>query len=187
MKLRTWQQKTNSEIQKFTCAGLEDLGPFLTSFHLFKHQMGTGEHKLTNAMGISLLKDKLSGINELKAAFALWTAGKSTDLDTLLQAIEGLQAEYLEEIEGRNARKVRKAAAVAQANSAKASRKGKKGQGKGNPRPTCSFAESQPMKPSIVQILRKSRLQSQTQIHRQGWPVPAAVPTAVPQRVPMML
>ena len=62
--------KANSEIQKLTCAGLEDLGPFLASFQLYRHQMSTGEHKLTNAMGISLLKDKLRGVNELKATFA---------------------------------------------------------------------------------------------------------------------
>ena len=50
--------------------------------------MGTGEHKLTNAMDTSLLKDKLRGVNELKATFGLWSAGNSTALDALLQAIE---------------------------------------------------------------------------------------------------
>ena len=132
--------KANSEIQKLTCAGLEDLGPFLASFQLYRHQMGTGEHKLTNAMGISLLKDKLRGVNELKATFALWSAGNSTDLDALLQAIESLQAEYLDEIERRNARKAVKAAAAAQAaGSVKGFGKGKKGKQKGQPsKVTCT-------------------------------------------------
>ena len=96
--------------------------------------MGTGEHKLTNAMGISLLKDKLRGVNELKATFALWSAGNSTDLDALLQAIENLQAEYLDEIGRRNARKAVKAAAAAQAAGAvKGFGNGKKGKQKGQP------------------------------------------------------
>ena len=42
--------KANSESQKLTCAGLEDLGHFMAPFRLYRHQMGTGEHKLTNAI-----------------------------------------------------------------------------------------------------------------------------------------
>ena len=107
--------KGNSEIQKLTCAGLEDLGLFLPAFQLYRLQMGTGERKLTIAMGISLLKEKLRGVNELKAKFALSSAGNLTGLDALLQAIENFEAEYLDEIERRNARKAVKAAATAQA------------------------------------------------------------------------
>ena len=91
-------------------------------------------------MGISLLKDKLRGVNELKATFALWSAGNSTDLDALLQAIENLQAEYLDEIERRNARRAVKAAAAAQAaGGVKGFGKGKKGKQKGQPpKVTCT-------------------------------------------------
>ena len=135
--------KANSEIQKLTCAGLEDLGHFMASFRLYRHQMGTGEHKLTNAMGISLLKDKLRGLNELKATFALWAAGSSTDLNGLLQAIESIQAEYLDEIEKRNNRKAERAAAAAArgtAGAAKGPGKGKKGKdGKTKAKVTCGF------------------------------------------------
>ena len=135
--------KANSEIQKLTCAGLEDLGHFMASFRLYRHQMGTGEHKLTNAMGISLLKDKLRGLNELKATFALWAAGSSTDLNGLIQAIESIQAEYLDEIEKRNSRKAERAAAAAARGTAAAAKgpgKGKKGKdGKTKAKITCGF------------------------------------------------
>ena len=67
-------------------------------------------------------------MNELKATFALWSAGNSTDLDALLQA------EYLDEIERRNARKAVKGAAAAQATgSVKGFGKGKKVKQKGQP------------------------------------------------------
>ena len=132
--------KANSEIQKLTCAGLEDLGHFMRCFRLYRHQMGMGEHKLTNAMGISLLKDKLRGLNELKATFALWAAGSSTDLNGLIQAIESIQAEYLDEIEKRNNRKAERAAARCIAAAAKGPGKGKKGKdGKMKAKVTCGF------------------------------------------------
>ena len=70
----------------------------MASFRLCRHKMGTSERKLTNAMGMSLLADKLRGVNELRATFALWAAGQSTDLNALTQAIESIQAEYLDEI-----------------------------------------------------------------------------------------
>jgi len=73
-------------------------------------------------------------MNELKATFALWSAGNSTDLDALLQALESLQAEYLNEIERRNARKAVKGAAAAQTTgSVKGFGKGKKVKQKGQP------------------------------------------------------
>ena len=121
--------KVNSEILKLTCAGLEDLGHFIACFRLYRHQMGTGEHKLTNPMGILLLKDKLRGLNEMKAMFALWAAFSSTDLNGLIQAIESIQAEYLGEIKKRNNRKAQRAAAAAARGTAAAARgpgKGKK-------------------------------------------------------------
>ena len=105
--------------------------------------MGTGEHKLTNAMGISLLRDKLRGLNELKATFALWAAGSSTELNGLIQAIESIQAEYLDEIEKRNNRKAERAAAAAARGTAAAAKepgKGKKGKdGKTKAKITCGF------------------------------------------------
>ena len=119
--------KANSEIQKLACDGMEDLGPVLASYQLYRHQMGTRESKLTNAMDISLLKDKLRGVNELKATFGLWSAGNSTVLDALLQTIESLQAECLHEIERRNARKAVKAAAAAQAAGSVKGKENKRG------------------------------------------------------------
>ena len=105
-------------------------------WHHFKHTATKWAQVSTNSQmqwGISLLKDKLRGVIELKAAFAPGSAGNSTDLDALLQAIESLHAEYLDEIERRNARKAGKAAAAAQAaGSAKGSSKGKKGKQMGN-------------------------------------------------------
>jgi len=55
-KLSLWKNSG----EKFPCAGLDDLGPFSASIELRRHKMGTGEHNLTNAMGISLLKNKLN-------------------------------------------------------------------------------------------------------------------------------
>ena len=44
--------EANSKIQELKCSGLEDLSEFMADFQLYKHQMGTGEHKLSNATGI---------------------------------------------------------------------------------------------------------------------------------------
>ncbi|CAE7884622.1 unnamed protein product [Symbiodinium microadriaticum] len=94
-------------------------------------------------MGISLLRDKLRGLNELKATFALWAAGSSTELNGLIQAIESIQAEYLDEIEKRNNRKAERAAAAAARGTAAAAKepgKGKKGKdGKTKAKITCGF------------------------------------------------
>ena len=73
--------------------------------------MGSGEHKLTNAGGIALLKRKLKDIKEMDATFAVFNAGNSVDLDVLICAINGVIAHHSEEIEKRKAQKKTAAAA----------------------------------------------------------------------------
>ena len=92
--------KANTEIQKLTCSGLDDLSAYMASFQLLRHQMGADEHKLRKALGISLLKERLRGINELKATFALWNAQQNDDLDQLVAAIDVVLAECTGEIKG---------------------------------------------------------------------------------------
>ena len=119
--------KANTAVQRLTCGSLDELGQYMATFQLLRHQMGTGEHKLTNAMGISLLRDRLRGIGELKATFALWTASHSTDLDSLVASIDSVLAEYKDDIEQRKNRKKAAAAKAIAATATKGDGKGKKG------------------------------------------------------------
>ena len=56
--------EANTKIQKLSCPGLAELDSYMASFALYRHQVGSGEHKLTNAGGIALLKRKLKDIKK---------------------------------------------------------------------------------------------------------------------------
>ena len=120
--------EANTKIQELSCSGLSELDSYMASFSLLRHQMGSGEHKLTNAGGIALLKRKLKDIKELDATFAVFNASNSVDLDALIYAINGLIAHHSEEIERRKAQK--KAAAAKAAAAAAAGGKSQGGKGK---------------------------------------------------------
>ena len=102
----------------------------MASFSLFRHQMGSGEHRLTNAGGIALLKRKLKDIKELDATCAVFYASNSVDLDALIYAINGLIAHHSEEIERRKTQKKAAAAKVAAAAAAGGKSQGGKGKHK---------------------------------------------------------
>ena len=62
--------RVSSLIQELTCAGLGDLERYMSQFVLYRQQMGQGEHKLSDSMGLSLLKRHLKNVNQAKATFA---------------------------------------------------------------------------------------------------------------------
>ena len=107
--------EANTKIQELSCSGLAELDSYMASFSLCRHQVGSGEHKLTNAGGIALLKRKLKDIKQLDATFAVFNAGNSVDLDALICAINGVIAHHSEEIEKRKAKKAAAAAKTAAA------------------------------------------------------------------------
>ena len=117
--------EANIKIQELSCSGLSELDSYMASFSLYRHQMGSGEHRLTNAGGIALLKRKLKDIKELDATFAVFNASNSVDLDAWIYAVNGVIAHQSEEIERRKTPKKAAAAKVAAATAA-----GGKGQGK---------------------------------------------------------
>ena len=41
--------EANTKIQELSCSGLSELDSYMASFSLLRHQMGSGEHKFTNA------------------------------------------------------------------------------------------------------------------------------------------
>ncbi|CAE7450270.1 unnamed protein product [Symbiodinium sp. CCMP2592] len=130
--------EANTKIQELSCSGLSELDSYMASFSLYRHQMGSGEHKLTNAGGIALLKRKLKDIKEMDATFAVFNASNSVDLDALIYAINGLVAHHSEEIERRKAQKKAAAAKVAAATAAGGKSQGGKGKSKnkkGNDKP----------------------------------------------------
>ncbi|CAE7036585.1 unnamed protein product [Symbiodinium sp. CCMP2592] len=130
--------EANTKIQELSCSGLSELDSYMASFSLYRHQMGSGEHKLTNAGGIALLKRKLKDIKETDATSAVFNASNSVDLDALIYAINGLVAHHSEEIERRKAQKKAAAAKVAAATAAGGKSQGGKGKSKnkkGNDKP----------------------------------------------------
>ena len=94
--------------------------------------MCSGEHRLTNAGGIALLKRKLKDIKELDATLAVFNASNSVDLDALIYAGNGVIAHHSEEIERRKTQKKAAAAKVAAATAAGGKGKGKHKSKKGN-------------------------------------------------------
>ena len=117
--------EANIKIQELSCSGLSELDSYMASFSLYRHQIGSGEHRLTNAGGIAFLKRKLKDIKELDATFAVFNASNSVHLDALIYAVNGVIAHQSEEIERRKTQKKAAAAKVAAATAA-----GGKGQGK---------------------------------------------------------
>ena len=91
--------------------------------------MGSGEHRLTNAGGIALLKRKLK---DLDATFAVFNASNSVDFNALIYAGNGVIAHHSEEIERRKTQKKAAAAKVAAATAAGGKGKGKHKSKKGN-------------------------------------------------------
>ncbi|OLP99528.1 hypothetical protein AK812_SmicGene17907 [Symbiodinium microadriaticum] len=124
--------EANTKIQELSCSGLSELDSYMASFSLYRHQMGSGEHRLTNAGGIALLKRKLKDIKELDATFAVFNASNSVDLDALIYAVNGVIAHHSEEIERRKTQKKAAAAKVAAATAAGGKGKGKHKSKKGN-------------------------------------------------------
>ena len=80
--------EANTKIQELSCFGLSELDSYMASFSLLRHQMGSGEHKLTNAGGIALLKRKLKDIKELDATFAVFNASNSVDLEKKFRRLD---------------------------------------------------------------------------------------------------
>ena len=73
--------EANTKIQEFSCSGLSELDSYMASFSLYRHQMASGRHKLTDAGGIALLKRKLKDIKEVDATFAVFNASNVVDLN----------------------------------------------------------------------------------------------------------
>ena len=67
----------------------------MASFSLYRHQMASGKHKLTDAGGIALLKRKLKHIKELDATFAVFNAINVVGLNALIYAISGFDCTSL--------------------------------------------------------------------------------------------
>ena len=80
--------KASSKIVELSCFELRQPRNLPADFELYWAQMGDGGHKLTHALGVEQLKNKLRHMKELDATFALHSAMDPTDLDALIAAIE---------------------------------------------------------------------------------------------------
>ena len=56
--------------------------------------MGTGDEKMTNALGVELLKNAFAHVMEMSATIAQFQAEGSTSLDTLLERLERAVNDY---------------------------------------------------------------------------------------------
>ena len=62
--------RATKKINNLECSNLDGLETYIALFNLCRHQMGTGEHKLTEAMGCDILRGHCIHVNGLSAVFA---------------------------------------------------------------------------------------------------------------------
>ena len=70
------QTTASSRIISLKCEGMAGLSKYISEFKLLVFYMGTGEAKLTEHMGVQLLRRATENIEEIKA---IWAVIDTTD------------------------------------------------------------------------------------------------------------